>query len=81
MFQVTYDSKESIKNGQVTIPPMPEGNPYSPEDLQEMTALVSRLTIAGVFKLPAENRLNDKFPDLQPVKMKQFLQEAWKDYK
>ena len=81
MFQVTYDSKESIKNGQVTIPPMPEGNPYSPEDLQEMTALVSRLTIAGVFKLPAENRLNDKFPDLRPVKMKQFLQEAWKDYK
>ncbi|GFF44751.1 isoflavone reductase homolog P3 [Aspergillus udagawae] len=80
-FQVTYDSKESIKDGRVTIPPMPEGNPYSPEDLQEMTALVSRLTIAGVFKLPDQNRLNDRFPDLQPVKMRQFLQDAWRNYK
>ncbi|KAF7169732.1 hypothetical protein CNMCM5623_002384 [Aspergillus felis] len=80
-FQVTYDSKESIKDGRVTIPPMPEGNPYSPEDLQEMTALVSRLTVAGVFKLPDQNRLNDRFPDIQPVKMRQFLQDAWRNYK
>ncbi|GFF79742.1 isoflavone reductase homolog P3 [Aspergillus udagawae] len=80
-FQVTYDSEESIKDGRVTLPPMPEGNPYSPEDLQEMTALVSRLTIAGVFKLPDQNRLNDRFPDLQPVKMRQFLQDAWRNYK
>ncbi|GFF28440.1 hypothetical protein IFM58399_01978 [Aspergillus lentulus] len=79
-FQVTYDSKGSIKDGQVTIPPMPEGNLSSSEELKEMTALVSRLTIAGVFKLPDENRLNDKFPDIQPVKMKQFLQGVWKDY-
>jgi hypothetical protein len=60
---------------------MPEGNPYSPEDLQEMTALVSRLTIAGVFELPDQNRLNDRFPDLQPVNMRQFLQDAWRNYK
>ncbi|GIJ98293.1 hypothetical protein Aspvir_000409 [Aspergillus viridinutans] len=80
-FQVTYDSKESIKDGRVTIPPMPEGNPYSPEDLQEMTALVSRLTIAGVFNLPDQNRVNGRFPDIQPVKMRQFLQDAWSNYK
>ncbi|KAF4250708.1 hypothetical protein CNMCM8980_010649 [Aspergillus fumigatiaffinis] len=80
-FQVTYDSKENIKDGQVTIPPMPEGNSSSSEELKEMTALVSRLTIAGVFKLPDEDRLNDRFPDIQPVKMKQFLQDAWKRYK
>lgn len=80
-FKVTYDSKESIKNGQVTIPPMPQGDSSSEEELKEMTALVSRLTVAGVFKLPDENRLNARFPDIQPVKMKQFLQNAWKDYK
>ncbi|EAL93729.1 conserved hypothetical protein [Aspergillus fumigatus A1163] len=80
-FKVTYDSKESIKNGQVTIPPMPQGDSSSEEELKEMTALVSRLTVAGVFKLPDENRLNARFPDIQPVKMKQFLQNAWKGYK
>jgi hypothetical protein len=60
---------------------MPEGMPLPPEVLQGLTAMLSRLTITGLFKLPAENRLNDRFPDIQPVKMKQFLQDAWKDYK
>ncbi|KAH1506281.1 hypothetical protein KXX06_008961, partial [Aspergillus fumigatus] len=39
-FKVTYDSKESIKNGQVTIPPMPQGDSSSEEELKEMTALI-----------------------------------------
>ncbi|EAW14289.1 uncharacterized protein ACLA_073240 [Aspergillus clavatus NRRL 1] len=79
-FQVVYDSKERIREGRVTVPPMP-GNTFSSQDAQELTALVSRLTIAGVFQLPAEGRLNDKFPDIRPVKMRQFLQAAWADYK
>ncbi|EAU37814.1 predicted protein [Aspergillus terreus NIH2624] len=79
-FQVTYDSVENVKQGPVTVPPMPSGVPYSADELREMTVLVSRLTVAGVFDLPVEQRMNSRFPDLRPIKVKEFLLKAWKDF-
>ncbi|KAE8370008.1 NmrA-like family protein [Aspergillus caelatus] len=76
-FQVVYDSADKIKEGNVTIPPMPANTGYSAEELKETTALVSRLTIAGVFDLPRENRLNARFPDIESTKLKDFLQNTW----
>lgn len=80
MFQVVYDSADKIRQGDVTVPPMPADTGYSSEELKEMTVLVSRLTIAGVFDLPHENRLNKRFPDIKTTKIKDFLQNTWKDY-
>lgn len=57
---------------------MPADTGYSIEELKETTALVSRLTIAGVFDLPRENRLNARFPDIETTKLKDFLQNTWK---
>lgn len=71
---------ENVKQGRVTVPPMPSGVPYSAEELREMTVLVSRLTVAGVFDLPVEQRMNSRFPDLRPIKVKEFLLKAWKDF-
>ncbi|KAB8259549.1 hypothetical protein BDV32DRAFT_124350 [Aspergillus pseudonomiae] len=79
-FQVVYDSADQIKEGNVTIPPMPTDTGYSAEELKETTALVSRLTIAGVFDLPRENRLNARFPDIETTKLKDFLSQAWEGY-
>ncbi|KAE8333972.1 hypothetical protein BDV39DRAFT_198879 [Aspergillus sergii] len=79
-FQVVYDSAEKIKEGDVTIPPMPSNTGYSVEELKETTALVSRLTIAGVFDLPLENRLNARFPDIETTTLKAFLEKAWGNY-
>ncbi|OJJ96615.1 hypothetical protein ASPACDRAFT_54484 [Aspergillus aculeatus ATCC 16872] len=73
---VVYDSPEKINQGQVTVPAIPEG--YTEEEAHEVTVLVSRLTIAGVFDLPVEGRLNARFPGIKPVKMKEFLVDAWK---
>ncbi|RAK96772.1 uncharacterized protein BO80DRAFT_391028 [Aspergillus ibericus CBS 121593] len=75
-FEVVYDSAEKIKEGQVTVPPFHPG--MSEEEVRETTVLVSRLTIAGAFDLPKE-RMNTKFPDLKPVKLKEFLIDAWRD--
>ncbi|RAL13873.1 uncharacterized protein BO97DRAFT_366268, partial [Aspergillus homomorphus CBS 101889] len=75
-FSVVYDSAEKIKQGQVTVPAIPPGS--SEAEAREMTALVSRLTIAGVFDLPADNRLNARFPEIVPVKVKDLLVEAWR---
>ncbi|PIG82322.1 nmrA-like family protein [Aspergillus arachidicola] len=79
-FQVVYDSVDKIKEGDVTIPPMPSDTGYSVEELKETTALVSRLTIAGVFDLPRENRLNARFPDIETTKLKALLEKAWGNY-
>ncbi|KAE8312543.1 hypothetical protein BDV41DRAFT_538770 [Aspergillus transmontanensis] len=79
-FQVVYDSADKIKEGDVTIPPMPSDTGYSVEELKETTALVSRLTIAGVFDLPRENRLNARFPDIETTNLKAFLEKAWGNY-
>jgi hypothetical protein len=74
---VTYDSVNQIAVGNVTNPPMPSDVDYSQEEITEVTALVSRLTVNGVFELPKENRLNDKFPDIQPITMKKLLEDSW----
>ncbi|KAJ5175322.1 uncharacterized protein N7482_001199 [Penicillium canariense] len=75
-FQVTYDSLDQVHAGNVTVPPMPS-DMGSPEEMKEITALVSRLVVAGVFDLPKENRLSDRFPEVRPMKMREFLEKCW----
>ncbi|OQE39051.1 hypothetical protein PENCOP_c007G02323 [Penicillium coprophilum] len=75
-FNVTYDSLEKIMSGDVTVPPQPEGMEYSSNEVKETTALVSRLTVNNVFRLPGD-RLNTRFPEVKPVTMRKFLHSAW----
>ncbi|KAJ5788369.1 hypothetical protein N7457_003359 [Penicillium paradoxum] len=75
-FQVTYDTLEQIESGDVTVPRQPDGMKSSAEELKEMTALVSRLTVNNVFRLP-NDRLNTRFPAVKPIAMREFLQKAW----
>ncbi|KAJ6161358.1 hypothetical protein N7470_004754 [Penicillium chermesinum] len=71
-------SVDQVNAGNVTIPPNPPGTKYSEEEMREVTALVSRLTVNGVFELPKENRLNELFPDIHPITMKELLERSWK---
>lgn len=75
-FNTSYDSVDQINAGSVTVPPMPS-TMGSPEELKEVTALVSRLTVAGVFDLPKGNRMSDRFPEVRPVKFKEFMAKCW----
>jgi hypothetical protein len=75
-FKVTYDTLEQITAGNVTVPPQPEGVDSSSDEIKEMTALVSRLTVNNVFQLP-KDRLNAQFPEVKPVTFREFLQNAW----
>ncbi|OQE16751.1 hypothetical protein PENSTE_c023G04181 [Penicillium steckii] len=77
-FDVTYDGIDQIEKGNVTNPPMPSDLGYSEEELTEVTALVSRLVINGVFDLPKENRLNALFPEVNPITMKELLEKSWR---
>ncbi|KAJ5480850.1 hypothetical protein N7539_006744 [Penicillium diatomitis] len=73
---IAYDSIEMIDSGHVTVPDMPDST-MSQKELEEMTALVSRLTVNGVFDLPKENRMSDRFPQVRPMKVKEFLGQCW----
>lgn len=75
-FKVTYDSLEQIELGNVTVPPQPEGVESSPDELKEVTALVSRLTVNNVFDLP-KDRLNSRFPEVKPLTVRELLRTAW----
>ncbi|CAG8208349.1 unnamed protein product [Penicillium olsonii] len=75
-FTVTYDSLEQIQAGDVTVPTQPEGVDSSSDELKEVTALVSRLTVNNVFDLP-KDRLNDRFPEVKPLTVREFLHNAW----
>ncbi|KAJ5128668.1 hypothetical protein N7526_006834 [Penicillium atrosanguineum] len=77
-FKVSYDTLDQIQAGDVTVPPMPDGTEYPEDELKETTALVSRLTVNGVFDLPKENRLNDRFPNVRPITIREFLEKAWR---
>ncbi|CAG8297419.1 unnamed protein product [Penicillium salamii] len=75
-FKVTYDSLEQIQAGNVTVPTQPEGVDSSSDDLKEITALVSRLTVNNVFDLP-KDRLSDRFSEVKPLTVREFLHNAW----
>ncbi|CAG7954008.1 unnamed protein product [Penicillium salamii] len=75
-FKVTYDSLEQIQAGNVTVPTQPEGVDSSSDDLKEITALVSRLTVNNVFDLP-KDRLSDRFSEVKPLTVREFLHNTW----
>lgn len=53
-FQIpTYDSVDQINAGNVTVLHIPTAM-GSPEELKEVTALVSRLSVSGVFDMAKE---------------------------
>lgn len=74
---MTYDSVDQIAAGNVTNPPMPSDLGYSQEEITDATALVSRLTVNGVFELPKEDRLNSLFPDVHALTMSKLLEDSW----
>lgn len=73
---MVYDSFEQVKEGDVNVPPQPEGHGYSQQELVETTAFVDILIIEKVFNFPAAIR-SSQFSDLKLVKIEEFLRNAW----
>ncbi|KAJ5920464.1 hypothetical protein N7516_011322 [Penicillium verrucosum] len=76
-FKVTYDSVENANSGNVALPPMPSDTSYSPEEQKGITAQVAKLVVNDVLDFPKDIRLNDRFPEVQPIKFKEFLNMYW----
>lgn len=56
---------------------MPSGTEYPQDETKDVTALVSRLTVNGVFQLRKEDRLNTRFLEVRPLTVREFLEKSW----
>jgi len=77
-FQVTYDSVDNLKNSQVTeLPANRARYPYFPKQfLDAMVAAMGMGMAEGFFDFKGPT-LNEKLPQVKPVKVKDFLEEYW----
>jgi hypothetical protein len=47
------------------------------EVMQPLFAIFGKWFAQGVFQSPPDKRLNDKFPEIKPMKMKEMIETAW----
>lgn len=79
-FEVTYDSVDKLQNGQATLLP---GDaviyPFIPaEVMRGVLAAFGLWTAEGALDFQPEKFLNDVFPEIKPMKVREGLQAAWK---
>ncbi|KAM0427881.1 hypothetical protein ACHAPT_007340 [Fusarium lateritium] len=78
-FDVTYDSLEALERNEPTLLQIGYGGGggASEDEAKQMVSLFGRLTISGSFRLPKENRINEKFAGLRPTTAEELLTTAW----
>ena len=76
---MTYDGPEKLQKGEVSeLPSHPAAYPYIPKHiLQGMFSSFGLLIVGGHFKIPEENSLNGKYPEIKPLGIKDVL-EHWR---
>jgi hypothetical protein len=79
-FNVTYDDVTTMKAGQTTeLPGQVPMYAFLPKEiLQYMIAVHGLWFEEGVYDLKPKRFLNDDFPQIKPIKVKELLEAAWK---
>jgi hypothetical protein len=79
-FSVIYDSVEKLKSGQTSeLPAQVALYSFLPKDiLQYMIAVHGLWFEEGVYNLKPTRLLNDQFPEIKPITVKEILRQAWK---
>ncbi|KAH7127739.1 hypothetical protein B0J13DRAFT_645737 [Dactylonectria estremocensis] len=78
-FDVAYDDIEKLRNGEITeLPGQVAIYPFYPKEaLQKVLAGIECFMAEGAFNYETPTTLNEKFPNFQPIKVKDMLQKAW----
>jgi len=79
-FNVAYDSLEKLQKGETTeLPGQAVLYPYFPKEaMHGMLASFGVWFDKGLFDFAGAKFLNEAFPDIKPLKMKEMLEKAWK---
>lgn len=77
-FDVVHDSLEDLRAGKITeIPAYLHVYDALPKEFfLQMMAAFGVAMVTGVFDL-GDDTLNKKYPDVQPVKMAEFISKYW----
>lgn len=79
-FEVSHDSLSDLRAGKITEIPGYKAtyDVFPKEMLLEMMAAIGVGMITGVFDLEAKGELiNDRFPEVKPVRMREFIRSYW----
>ncbi|KAF5007111.1 hypothetical protein FDECE_6542 [Fusarium decemcellulare] len=78
-FNVTYDSVEKLSKGEVTeLPGHVPAYAFVPKVvLQQALSVYALWSAEGAFSLVSERTLNDVFPEIKPMGVREMLQKAW----
>lgn len=79
-FSVSYDNVEKMKLGQTTeLPGQVSLYSFMPkESLQYIIAAHGVWFEEGVYNLKPTRFLNERFPEIKPIKVKEVLHQGWK---
>ncbi|KAL8376054.1 hypothetical protein RB595_007255 [Gaeumannomyces hyphopodioides] len=79
-FNVAYDNVERLKAGQITQLPahVPLYNVIPKEGMDAMGAIFGLWFEQGLFELKSAKFLNDQFPEIKPMTVKEMLDKAWR---
>lgn len=79
-WDITYDTLEQLRNGQVTFLQQPTGpGSYNmPEDAgRQMAAEFGIMAAEGVMDVSPVGLRNGDFPDVEPITVEQVITQAW----
>ena len=79
-FNVVHDSIEKLRRRQVTeLPAQVAAYAFVPKEVfQSLAATFGLWFEEGVFDLKPDRFLNEAFPEIRTMKVKEMLEEAWK---
>lgn len=73
---MVYDPVEDLRKGKATLV-FEDGASYGGMDSALMAAMLGLSIAKKEMLLPKDGRLNQKFPDIQPISVERFMAEAW----
>ncbi|KAJ4256889.1 hypothetical protein NW762_008985 [Fusarium torreyae] len=79
-FDVSYDSIDKLKQGQITeLPGHVPTYPFFPKEaLQSILAGVSLMMAEGSLDYETPKTLNERFPSIKTMKVREMLEQAWR---
>jgi hypothetical protein len=82
-FDVHYDDVEKLRNFQITELPSHRAlyDHFPKEKFQWFMSIFELWTAVGLSHVPSEGALNEKFPHIKPLTVKELLDGFWKEKK
>lgn len=79
-FNIHYEDPEKLRKFEITkLPGHEDSAEILPWDaMRQFNAVFENWLVQGYYDLPRENTLNEKFPNIKTLSVKELLEQNWK---